>query len=96
MAKKPDFLTRLATAPKESEAAAAPVAPIAAAEAPAKRMPTRATAKHIGAYVQNDSPAHEQLALLKVRLKMDGAGVLEAALDALWRETEAKRTFGSK
>ena len=58
----------------------------------AAKAPTRASLKHFGGYLDDDTL--EKIALLRIRLKKDNSELIKHAIDDLYRKHNAKRAFG--
>ena len=56
------------------------------------KAPSRASLKHFGGYVGDDTL--EKIALLRVRLKKSNSELMELAIEELHRKHNAKRAFG--
>ncbi len=54
--------------------------------------PSRATLKHFGGYLDDDTL--EKIALLRIRLKLDNSRLIKQAIEDLYRKHSAKRAFG--
>lgn len=87
--KKPNaFLAAM----QEAESEPAP-AEIRIRKPNASPAPTsRSGLKHIGGYL--DRATVEKVAILRARLDCDNSELLKRAIDDLYRQHEAKRTFG--
>lgn len=82
--------------PAPAPAAEAPVSlravPTADAKPKPAKAPSRASLKHFGGYLGDDTL--EKIALLRVRLKKDNSQLIELAIEDLYRKHNAKRAFG--
>ena len=67
--------------------AVAPAAPKAA-----KAPPSRASLKHIGAYLEQSDV--EKVALLRARLSLDNSQLIALAINNLYKAESTKRKFG--
>lgn len=88
--KKPNaFLTAMQDAePPLSSPSVAEAVP----RIPAARSGPRAGLKHIGGYL--DRATVEKVAILRARLGCDNSELLKRAIDDLYRQHEAQRSFG--
>jgi hypothetical protein len=79
-----------------ASAAEAPVSlravPTAATKPKPAKPPSRASLKHFGGYLEDDTL--EKIALLRIRLKVDNSQLIKLAVDDLYRKHNAKRAFG--
>jgi hypothetical protein len=105
MSAKPNKTADFLRAMQQSEAGEPPV-PASAAEAPVSlravptaatkpkpaKPPSRASLKHFGGYLEDDTL--EKIALLRIRLKVDNSQLIKLAVDDLYRKHNAKRAFG--
>ena len=66
--------------------------PTAATKPKLAKPPSRASLKHFGGYLEDDTL--EKIALLRIRLKVDNSQLIKLAVDDLYRKHNAKRAFG--
>jgi hypothetical protein len=99
--KTADFLKAMqqsepAEPPAAVPPAQAPGALRAAPAAPTRPKPakpaSRASLKHFGGYLEDETL--EKIALLRIRLKLDNSQLIRLAVDDLYRKHNAKRAFG--
>lgn len=98
---KTDFLAALSkggTVEQEPQepVRAAPAAPEATSGGASASAVSRAGKKHIGAYFDKGSDFLEQVALLRARLGMTNAELIQHAVEELYRKEAAARRFGDR